>query len=73
MDRVAELHWLGSRIRSAREHRGLTVEALAEASSLSVRGLLYIEHGRRNPSYLTLVAISAGLGLSVAELTRKSD
>lgn len=47
----------------------MSAEALAESSGLSVRGLLYIEHGRRNPSYLTLLAIAEALGLTIGALT----
>jgi transcriptional regulator with XRE-family HTH domain len=63
---------LGLQIREAREELGLSAEALAERSGLSPRGLLYIEHGRRNPSFLTLLAIADGLNSSVAALTQRS-
>jgi transcriptional regulator with XRE-family HTH domain len=43
----------------------MSAEGLAEASGLSVRGLLYIEHGRRNPGYLTLLAIAGALDVSI--------
>ena len=36
----------------------MSVEELAERSGLSVRGLLSIEHGRRNPSVPTLLAMA---------------
>jgi transcriptional regulator with XRE-family HTH domain len=67
-----ELLNLGLRIRDERERRGMSAEALAEASGLSVRGLLYIEHGRRNPSYLTLLALVDALGISFGELAPKA-
>jgi transcriptional regulator with XRE-family HTH domain len=51
-----------------REDRGLSVEELADRSELSFRGLLYIEHGRRNPGLLTVFKIAEGLGIGVAEL-----
>ncbi|MET9973081.1 helix-turn-helix transcriptional regulator [Streptomyces sp. NPDC006356] len=41
-------------IRRLREERGYSLEELAERSGLSFRGLIYIEHGQRSPSVLTL-------------------
>lgn len=55
-------------MRRLREDRGLSVEELADRSELSFRGLLYIEHGRRNPGLLTVFKIAEGLGIGVAEL-----
>lgn len=48
-------------IRRLREERGYSLEELAERSGLSFRGLIYIEHGQRSPSVLTLLDIAAGL------------
>lgn len=53
---------LGMHLRSLREAQGLSIEGLAEAAGLSWRGLIYIEHGQRNPSYRTLMAITGALG-----------
>lgn len=53
---------LGLHLRSLREQQGLSIEGLAEAAGLSWRGLIYIEHGQRNPSYRTLAAIAGALG-----------
>lgn len=44
---------LGMQIRRHREEHGYSLEELAERSGLSSRGLIYIEHGKRNPSVLT--------------------
>ena len=46
----------------------MSLDALAEASGLSTRMLLGIEHGRRNPSLLTVLAIARGLGVEPATL-----
>jgi len=59
---------LGVRIRQLREDRGLSVERLAELAGLSVRGVLYLEHGRRNPRATTLLAIAAALGVEIGDL-----
>ncbi|MBS2548997.1 helix-turn-helix transcriptional regulator [Catenulispora sp. NL8] len=54
---------LGLRIRKLRDARQLSLEELAHLSDLSFRGLIYIEHGRRNPGVLTLLKIADGLGV----------
>ncbi|MER6368675.1 helix-turn-helix transcriptional regulator [Streptomyces mirabilis] len=48
-------------LRRLREDRGLTLEDLASRSGLSFRGIVYIEHGRRNPSLITLLNLARGL------------
>jgi transcriptional regulator with XRE-family HTH domain len=35
---------------------------------LSFRGLIYIEHGRRNPSVLTILRIASGLDTAPGRL-----
>lgn len=59
---------LGLRIRKLREARQLSLEELAHLSDLSFRGLIYIEHGRRNAGVLTLLKIAEGLGVSPQDL-----
>lgn len=56
---------LGTHIRRIREERGLTQEQLAEAAGITPRGLMYIEHGRREPGYRTLVRLATALGQSL--------
>lgn len=56
-----QLLTIGLQIRRLREEHGYTLEQLAERSGLSFRGLIYIEHGRRNASALTLLRIASGL------------
>ncbi|MFJ6985663.1 MULTISPECIES: helix-turn-helix domain-containing protein [unclassified Streptomyces] len=56
-------------IRRIREERGYSLEQLAERSALSFRGLIYIEHGQRNPSILTMVDIAKALDVTPGELT----
>ena len=55
-------------IRRLREERGYSLEELAERSGLSFRGLIYIEHGRRNPGVLTILSIASGLDVAPARL-----
>lgn len=53
---------LGLHIRHLREQAGMSIEALAESAGMSWRGLIYIEHGQRNASYLTLASLAGALG-----------
>jgi len=62
------LHAFGLNIRRLREHKGLSLEELAERAELSFRGLVYIEHGRRNAGVLTVFKIADGLGLPASTL-----
>lgn len=62
------LQAFGSHLRRLREDRGLSLEALAEAAGLSRRGLVYLEHGQRDPRYTTLLALAAGLSVPVSRL-----
>ncbi|WP_314413082.1 helix-turn-helix domain-containing protein [Streptomyces kroppenstedtii] len=58
----------GMQVRRVREERGYSLEQLAERSGLSFRGLIYIEHGRRNPGVLTILSIASGLNVAPARL-----
>ncbi|WP_344410634.1 helix-turn-helix transcriptional regulator [Streptomyces viridochromogenes] len=55
-------------LRRLREGQGLTLEELADRSGMSFRGLVYIEHGRRNPSLTTLLNLARGLHVSPSSL-----
>ncbi|WP_081974083.1 helix-turn-helix domain-containing protein [Kitasatospora phosalacinea] len=56
-----QLHAFGMHLRRLRKDRGLTLEELASRSGLSFRGVVYIEHGQRNPSLVTLLNLARGL------------
>ncbi|MFJ8003153.1 helix-turn-helix domain-containing protein [Streptomyces fagopyri] len=55
------LHAFGMHLRRLREARGLTLEELASRSGMSFRGVVYVEHGQRNPSLTTLLNLARGL------------
>lgn len=46
----------------------MSLEELAERAELSFRGLIYIEHGRRNAGLLTVFKLADGLGLRPSQL-----
>ncbi|MFD7283975.1 helix-turn-helix domain-containing protein [Streptomyces sp. NPDC059862] len=58
-------------LRQSRLEASLTIEALAEASGVSVRGIGDLERGRRaTPQRGTVAALADGLGLGEAERER---
>ena len=59
---------IGLRVQALRKVRGLTQEGLAERSGKSVDTLSLIERGRILPALDTLLALAAGLGISVGQL-----
>ena len=61
---------IGRRVRKVREERCLTQEALAEAAGVSVPYVSHIERGIKKPSLVTLLRLSAALGVTVDTLLR---
>ncbi len=59
---------LSRRLRSARQERGLSLEAVAEKAQISTSLLSQIERGKASPSLVSLVAIADALMLRPGEL-----
>src|SRR5580700_12270023 len=59
---VAYLHNLADKIRDARAQRGMTRNALAADSGVSLRFLAQLESGQGNPSILVLRRIASTMG-----------
>jgi transcriptional regulator with XRE-family HTH domain len=62
----------GAVVRSLREKRGLTQEALAERAEVSATYIGYIERGDNVPTLIVILQIAAALGVRPAELLRDS-
>jgi transcriptional regulator with XRE-family HTH domain len=60
----------GVRVRSLRQKRKLSQEALAAKADLDRAFLSGIERGVENPTLFTIQAIADGLSASVGELTK---
>lgn len=60
--------YLGQQVRALRNERGLSQAQLAEAAGTSEEWIRRIERGARSPSFDTLEALSAALGVTVARL-----
>jgi transcriptional regulator with XRE-family HTH domain len=58
----------GERLRAARQERGLSLGALAEAAHVGKGSLSEIENGARNPTLGTLYALAGALGVPLATL-----
>lgn len=65
-----ELEELGKVIKSKRELKGLTQIELAMKSGVDRNYIGMLERGERNPSYLSLLKISKGLGIPVFQLIK---
>ena len=58
----------GANLRSAREHAGLTQEALGHCADFHPTEVNRIERGRRNPGLLTIVKLAKALGIPAGDL-----
>jgi len=65
------LNSVGATIRLIRERKGLTLEALANASELEISQVHRVETGKANSSISTLDAIAKGLDIPLADLFKK--
>ncbi|MFB9484898.1 helix-turn-helix domain-containing protein [Streptomyces filamentosus] len=63
----------GFAVRDARERNGLSIEGLAGTAGQSARMVIGIEHGKRNPSLLTILALAQGLGVSPGQLIESAE
>jgi transcriptional regulator with XRE-family HTH domain len=59
---------LGRNVRSLREKKKLTQEALGERAELHTTYISDIERGMRNPSALILLRLAKGLGADAGDL-----
>jgi transcriptional regulator with XRE-family HTH domain len=68
-DRATIQTHLGQAVKQLRAARELTQEELSRLTGLHPTYLSDIERGARNPSFITLVRLTAGLDASLTELT----
>jgi XRE family transcriptional regulator, regulator of sulfur utilization len=59
---------IGRRLRALRQHRQLSLEALAARSGVSVSMLSTVERGQKVPSILVMGQIATALGTSIGRL-----
>ena len=63
-----ELNLIGSRLRQLREHRELSVEALAQRAGCSAEMIAALEAGELVPSLTPLFRLARGLGVRLGTL-----
>ena len=68
-----ELLALGENIRRLRRSLKISQEKLAGKCELHRTYLSDVERGNRNLSFLSLLAVARGLGLTISELTRNVE
>jgi transcriptional regulator with XRE-family HTH domain len=68
-----DLSALGERIQAARTDRGLTLQALAERSGVSVSMLSSVERGAKAPTVVVLDRIADGLGVALVRLLTQPE
>ncbi len=66
------LTFIGGRVRTLRDSRGITRKVLAELSGLSERFIADLEAGKANISVLKLAGVAEALGVSAASLLEGS-
>jgi transcriptional regulator with XRE-family HTH domain len=64
---------MGTAIRRRRKKCDLTQEQLAERSGLHISHISFLESGRRHPSWQSLCALSAALGIRPSLLMREAE
>jgi transcriptional regulator with XRE-family HTH domain len=64
---------LADAVRPLREQTGLSQEAFAAQIGIHRNHQGQLERGETNPTWFTLLRVSEGLGVSVAELTARAE
>ncbi len=64
---------VGARVRSLREHAGLSLRDLAGRSGVSATTLSQVERGNSSPTLTVAERIASGLGLSLSQLLRLDE
>ena len=62
------LEQFGEKLKTLRTTKGLTLEQLAFEADIELSQVHRVEKGKINPTLTTLIALSKGLGISIAEL-----
>jgi transcriptional regulator with XRE-family HTH domain len=68
-----ELLALGENIRRLRQNLTISQEELAQRCELHRTYMSDVERGYRNLSFLSLLAVARGLGVTISELTRNIE
>lgn len=66
-----KLKALGARVKDIRKQKGFTLKELAHSIDKDPQSVHRLEMGGINPSYLYLLQLCEGLGISVEELIKE--
>jgi transcriptional regulator with XRE-family HTH domain len=66
---MMKAEWFAGRLRELREAVGLTQQQLADAAGLKLGGIRDLEQSRRSPSWETVLALAAALGVECTAFT----
>ena len=61
------------RLKELREAQCLSQRDLAVSSGVAATTILYLEHGKRSPSFRTIRALAKALGVDPAELVIRDE
>ncbi|MFE3400805.1 helix-turn-helix domain-containing protein [Streptomyces anulatus] len=70
---LARRRAIGLRIRAAREHAGLTLEAVGLRSGIRITTISDIEQGHRAALIDTLIKIADAIGVPLSQFIREDD
>jgi len=59
-------------LREEREHRGLSMYAVAQLSGLSPQAISYVERGEKRPSFETVLRIAKAVGIDLGDLIKRA-
>lgn len=68
---MADAAWFAGRLRELREEAGLSRKDLAGRAGLSEGGIRDLEQGHRRPSWETVLALTAALGVDCHAFTQE--
>src|SRR5205807_2293586 len=69
-DPVMASEWFAGRLRELREAKGWTRNQLADAAGMAMDGVAHLELGRRKPTWETVLALAAALGVDCTAFTK---
>lgn len=64
---------LGRAVQAIRAEKGISQVQLAAATGFRQSWISDVEHGRRNPSWSSLVRLAAGLGVPASTLVKRAE
>jgi transcriptional regulator with XRE-family HTH domain len=64
---------LAKAIATLRRERGLTQEEVGSRAEIHPTWISHVESGRVNPTFLNVVRISRGIGVSLVDLVRLAE